>query len=280
MYYLETNSLRILANKILIKPYYLENCFTSILSVCELLSGITNDKTFTQRKGILRKVYFSKINADLDMPETKIYKAYRIPLDSKINDKIILIGALCIASKSYAEYLNVIQKSNLSEYWEFLKIYDKNSNIKFKESFQTRQDNFDYSDPNMIPDFNNRWDNLNDNHDLRERILYDLIVYFAESLIKPNSVIKVKDKSLKDIINAYDHSLDLYFLCIGYFSGTKIIFKNAPSRNDFFDLSHLMYLRNKSDIIVSNDSMLLKLLNKIHPKNILSISNFESIIEK
>lgn len=216
----------------------------------------------------------------MDMPETKIYRAYGIPFNSKINDTIILLGALCIASKSYTEYLNVIQKSNLFEYWEFLKIYDKNSNIKFKESFQTRQDKFDYSDPTIIPDFNNRWDNLNDNHDLREKILYDLIVYFAESLIKQNSVIKVKDKSLKDLINAYDHSLDIYFICVGYFSGTKIIFKNAPSRNDFFDLSHLMFLRNKSDIIVSNDLMLLKLLNKFYPKNILSISNFESIIEK
>ena len=60
----------------------------------------------------------------------------------------------------------------------------------------------------------------------------------------------------------------------------KIIFRNTPSRNDYFDLSHLMFLRNKSDIIVSNDSMLTKLMRKISPDNILSISDLESIIEK
>lgn len=275
MYYLETNSIRIFS-KHLSTPFYQSKCFTSILTVCELLSGIINNETFNKRKGILKRLYFSRIPSDLDMPETKLYKAYGIPVDNKTNEKIMILGALCIACKSYTEIQAEIQKSYLTEYWEFLKIYDKSSDSKFKESYQKQQDTFDYSDPNIIPDFKNRWNNLPKNRDLRERILYDLIVYFAETLLKPDSLIKAKDKSLKDLISIYDHSLDLYFLCIGYFTGTKLIFKNAPSRNDYFDLCHLMYLRNKSDIIVSNDTMLLKLMKKIHPHNIKTTTDFES----
>lgn len=279
MYYLETNSIRILSNR-LIKQNYRDNCYTSILSICELLSGIIDERTFNQRKGIIRKVYLSRILADHDLPETKMYRAYKVKLEDNINDKIILLGALCIASRSFLEFLLEIQKSNLLEYWEFLKIYDKAGDVKFKESFKMRQTIFDYSDSKLISDFKNRWYNLNDNQDLRERILNEIIIYFAESLLKPDSVISVKDKSLKDLINAYDHSLDLYFICIGYFTGTKIVFKNVPSRNDYFDLCHLMYLNNTSSIIVSNDSMILELMNKLHPSNILSVKDFETIIEK
>lgn len=279
MYYLETNAIRILANK-LTGQSYLDKCYTSILSVCELLSGIKDEDTFNLRKGIISKVYLSKIPSDLDMPETKMYKAYGIQIDNGISDKVILLGFLCSSTKSYTEFIKRILHSNLTDYWEFLRKYDNSADIKFKESIKKRQKDFDYSDPNMIPNFNHRWNNLSDNQELKERILYDLIVYFAEEMLKPDSIIKVIDKSLKDLIQEYDHSLDLYFLCIGAFTGEKIIFRNAPSRNDYFDLSHLKYLRNKSDIIVSNDLMLTKLVNKIHSNNILSTSDLESIIEK
>ena len=278
IHYLETNAIRVLANKLISQPY-LDSCFTSILSICELLSGITDETSFARRKGIIRKVYFSKIPADLDMPETKMLKAYSIPYETKLNDKIILLGALCIAAKSYQEYLSVIQKSELLEYWDFLKKYDENCDSKFKESFKSRQESFDYSDPHMIPDFRNKWGSLNNNKGLRARILNDLIVYFAESFLKPGSALPIKDKSLKDFVSSYDHSLDIYFMCIGYFSGTKIVFKNAPSRNDYFDLCHLMYLRNNSNIIVSNDRMLIDLMNKCNPHNILSINDFQRKIK-
>lgn len=277
-YYLETNSIRVLASKLVSQPY-LDNCFTSILSICELLSGITDETSFNQRKGIVRKVYFSKIPADLDLPETKIFKAFGVPYETKLSDKIILLGALCIAAKSYQEYLSVIQKSQLLEYWHFLKKYDENCDSKFKESFKSRQENFDYSDPNMIPDFRNKWDSLNSNKKLRLNILSDLIVYFAETFLKPGSALVAKDKSLKDLVSFYDHSLDIYFMCIGYFSGTKIVFKNAPSRNDYFDLCHLMYLKNNSNIIVSNDRLLIDLMNKCNPHNILSVNDFQRKIE-
>jgi len=278
MYYLETNSLRILANK-LKRAEILDNCYTSLLSICEILSGINDDSSWIERKGILTKVFISNIKTDLDLPETKLYKAYDIQINSKIPDSILLIGGLLMKSQSYADFLDKIIQSYLAEYWAFLRIYDKNSDGFFKESFKDRQSNFDYSDPNLIPNFNNRWDNLTDNPSLKLRILNDLIVYFAETHLKSNSVIKV-NKSLEDLVKSYDHSLDIFYISIGYFTGTKILFKNAPSRNDYFDLNHLTYLRNRTDIIVSNDKMVIKIMKKLHPDNILSTTDLEDIFKK
>lgn len=275
MYYLETNAIRIF-NKKLISPLCLNNCYTSLLVLCELLAGIKDEASFKERKGIIRMFYFSRIPSDNELPETKKYNAFGVSVNNMTKDKIILIGALCIACRSYSEFQDQISKHLLLEYWNFLKIYD-NVDDKFKESYKNRQADFDYSDPNMASDFRKRWIDLDSKPELKTSILNDLIVYFAKSIYE-DKIIKTEGKSLKDLIQSYDHSLDIYFLCIAYFTGTKLIFKNAPSRNDYHDLNHIMYLRNPLDILVSNDKMLLKLMKVIHPKNILSAEEFRPML--
>jgi len=237
------------------------------------LGGRSNEISFKQRKGIIRIIYFSRIPSDNDLPETKRYKAYGISINNKTNEGIMLLGALCIACKTYSEFEREIVKNNLSEYWEFLRIYD-NVDGRFKESYRKRQDTFDYSDPEMINDFKKRWDNLKDDPGLKNNILNDLIIYYAKKLLT-DSLIDIGNKSLQDLISNYDHSIDIFLLCTGYFTGTKLIFKNEPGRNDYLDLSHLIYLRNPNDKIISNDKMLLKMMKKIFLDNIITTDNFQ-----
>lgn len=271
MYYLETNSIRIF-NKKLITPFYLSNCYTSILCISELLAGIKDERSFRERKGIIKMIYFSRILSDNDLPETKKYKAFGFSVNSNVSDGIALLGALCIASESNQEFQDQIPKHLLTEYWDFLKAYD-NVDTKFKESYKMRQEAFDYSDPNMAKDFNKRWDNLDKNPELKSSILNDLIIYFAKSILE-DKVVNTEGKSLYNLVQSYDHSLDIFFLCIGYFTGTKLIFRNAPSRNDYLDMAHLMYLSNPKSVIVSNDRMIRKVLMKTHPNNFLTADEF------
>lgn len=271
MYYLETNSIRIF-NKKLITPFYLSNCYTSILCISELLAGIKDERSFRERKGIIRMIYFSRILSDNDLPETKRYKAFGLSVNSNVSDGIALLGALCIASESYQEFQDQIPKHLLSEYWDFLKVYD-NVDAKFKESYKMRQEAFDYSDPNLAKDFNKRWDNLDKKPELKSSILSDLIIYFAKSVLE-DKVVNTEGKSLYDLVQRYDHSLDIFFLCIGYFTGKKLIFRNAPSRNDYIDMAHLMYLSSPKSVIVSNDKMISKVLMKVNPINFLSANEF------
>lgn len=273
MYYFETNALRILANQLNMTDI-LENSYSSILSICEIFSGIQDEKTFNQRKGIFKKVLLSKIKIDLDLPETKFYKSYGIELSSQVSTNIMAIGDILINSNSYLDFSQKINSYKMGEYWDFLKVYDRNGDIKFKESFKNRQAKFDYSDKHMISDFNTRWNNINTAPNLRNEILKDLIKYFANTLLASNSVIKMGNRTLADLVNMYDNSININLLCVAYYSGTKLVFKDAPSKNDFFDLNHLMYLNNKFDSIVSNDTMLTKLMKKICPANIISTEDF------
>jgi hypothetical protein len=237
-----------------------------------LIAGIKDERSFRERKGIVRMIYFSRILSDNDLPETKKYKAFGLSVNSNVSAGIALLGALCVASESYQEFQDQIPKHLLTEYWDFLKVYD-NVDTKFKESYKMRQEAFDYSDPNMAKDFNKRWDNLDKNPELKSRILNDLIIYFAKSILE-NKVVNTEGKSLYNLVQSYDHSLDIFFLCIGYFTGTKLIFRNAPSRNDYLDMAHLMYLSNPKSVIVSNDKMIRKVLMKINPNNFLSADEF------
>jgi hypothetical protein len=133
--------------------------------------------------------------------------------------------------------------------------------------------NLNSSDPNIAKDFNKKWDNLDKNSELKSSILNDLIIYFAKSILD-DKVVNTEGRSLYNLVQSYDHSIDIFFLCIGYFTGTKLIFRNAPSRNDYLDMAHLMYLSNPKSVIVSNDMMIRKILMKINPNNFLSADEF------
>ena len=277
MYYLETNALRILCNK-LGNLFIYNNCFTSILSIVELLSGISDNLSYNQRKGIIRKVLLASINVEIDLPETKVYKAYGISLNNNdLTTKILEITQILIKSVTLDDFLDKVASSQLSEYWKFLQTYDEIGDIQFKKSFKQRQNIFEYTDSD-IPDFVNKWEVLSKDLRLRDETLKDIIAYYAEIPFKKDSPVKVENKNVNDLINNYDHSLDIYLLCSGYFSGTKIIYKNAPSRNDYFDLHHLAYLNSKKDTIVSNDDMLRRLLEKFYPSNYISILDFEKLL--
>jgi hypothetical protein len=245
------------------------------LAVSELLAGIKDEETFNKRKGIIRMLFFSKIPIDLDYPEAKRFKAFGITFESDIPNRIILIGQLCIACKSFTEFQSQISHYHLKEHWDFLKKYD-NPHSEFKKALKLRQENFGYEDPNMIPNFRDRWDNISKNKEFRDRVVNQIIIYFAK-LILENNLIKTDGKKMKELLDSYDFSLEFFFICVAYFTGSKLVFKNEPARNDFIDLAHLTYLRNPDDVIITNDRMLIQLLGKFCPHNVISADDFAVI---
>jgi hypothetical protein len=235
------------------------------------LAGIKDEITFKQRNGILKMVYISKIPTDFDLPEFKRYKAYGIFLNSNLNDRVINISDLCINSETYLEFLEQIEVHDLTEHWDFIKVYD-NPDIKFKAGYKRNQDLFDYSDPEAIAKFLQVWDDISTDPAKRTSALNYEISYFARAIV--NDPITAKyPKDFNGLLQNYDHSLDVHFLCSNYFTGSKIIYKNSPGKNDLLDLCHLMYVK-QADKIVTNDKMLLNIMGKVCPDNIISADEF------
>jgi hypothetical protein len=260
MKYLETNALRIFANQ-LEEDDFINDKYTSVLSLIELLSGINENKSFELRKSIIKKITKSKIKIDLILPEIRIYNAFGFKLNnSGMADKLGRIIKLIEVTKDYESLIKTININLLNDGWVFIKQYDKNANIGFKNSIIQR---FQKSDiKNLIRQHKARWalENLN-------LLNGKVIEYFANILLKEKSI--ATKKSIPEIISSYNRSIDIYLLATAFYVDRKISFINTPGKNDYMDLSHLIYLNGKQNQIVTNDNMLHKIMKDIYPENIL-----------
>lgn len=260
MKYLETNAIRIYATR-LTEDNFIKDKYTSILSLLELISGIKDEESFELRKSILHKIIISKIKIDLILPELRIYNAFGFNLNnSAISDKIGNIIRLIDLTKDFESFIKKIKLYLLDEGWNFIKQYDENTNIGFKNSIFQHLPKSDIK--NLIQQFKSRWtlDNLN-------HLKIKVIEYYANIL---TNKLSVQDKrSIQEIILSYDNSIYIYLLATALYVDNKISFKDSLGKNDYLDLNHLTYLNGRLNQIVTNDKMLHRIMSKIYPENIL-----------
>ncbi|WP_430974201.1 hypothetical protein [Sunxiuqinia rutila] len=260
MRYLETNSLRRFASQ-LTEESFISDKYTSILSLLEIISGISDDESFKLRKSIIKKIIRSQIKTDLTLPELKIYNAFGIDYNnSEILEKIMMIIRIIDTVKDYNNMESTIKLNYLFDVWEFVKQYDKNANIEFRKVIFNRFP--DSGIKKLIQQFNERWtqENLN--------LLKTKIVDFYAGIIFRNLPNQSR-KSKSEIYSAYDNSIDIYLIVTAFYIDEKISFKNIPGKNDYLDLNHLIYLYKYQNQIITDDKLLFKLLTKIYPNNIL-----------
>ncbi|MEL1252170.1 hypothetical protein AAEO57_00170 [Flavobacterium sp. DGU38] len=91
-----------------------------------------------------------------------------------------------------------------------------------------------------------------------------------------NHVNKAGDQmEVSEVIQSYNGSIDVFIDAFSLFTIQKSTLFNSPSKNDFVDLHHLLYLKNdRKDFIVTDDKMILE----ITPQS-LSIHEFKKMLE-
>lgn len=260
MKYLETNAIRKHASR-MGDENFVNDKYTSILSLLELISGINNNDEFKLRQSIIKKVIKSKIKIDLTLPELVIYNAFGFNLNnSEISDKIGKIIKLVELTNDYDSLIKTIELNSLVDVWSFVKQYDENANTGFKNSIHQRFSDFNIKQ--LIAEFEERWTSENLHH-----VKSKVVDYYANILLK-NSPVK-NNKTISQIISSYDNSIDIYLIAITLYVDEKISYKNTTGKNDYLDLNHLTYLHGPLNKIVTDDSLLHKIMNKIFPDNIL-----------
>ena len=81
-------------------------------------------------------------------------------------------------------------------------------------------------------------------------------------------------RSIDEIKNSYDHSIDIFLIMSSIYSDQHISHGSLPARNDYYDLSHMIYLSNLSMKIVTDDKLFHKLFINSFSKNILGVKSF------
>jgi hypothetical protein len=274
-YYLDTNSLRKLAGK-LHKTQNFENLSTSILSLMEIASGITDENSYNLRKPILNNILNSRITIRLSLPETLIYKSFGFQFDDRsivegIGKSIIGI----VNSNSLNDFKAFVASSTFKEYYEFLMEYDKKAPTIFKEAYANNIDiaRKKVGFKNLINAYNKRWFSNDEN---------DALVYFntliseiSRSMWEGKSIYFPNDtRTFEQIKATYDHSIDVFLIMTSLYSDSHVSFGSPPGINDYFDLSHILYINNLETKIVTDDKLFGKLLKRSFSKLLITTEEF------
>lgn len=263
--YLETNAIRKLVSR-LEDTNFIVDKYSSILSILEILSGIIDDESFILRQSIIKKVTKTRIKIDTDLPETKILKAFRFNFENtEVTEKFFIFLKMVGFASNYEHFIKTIQINKLENWWIAIKQYDDNAIFGFRKSIIENFSNYKKNNE-LIEQFKMRWDKK----DLVT--VKSLTIDFFSSMLFKNFIQKEK-RTIKEIASSYDNSIDIYLICMAFYIDEKISYKNFPGSNDYLDINHLTYLYKNVPIIITDDKLLHKIMNKLFPFNILRISD-------
>lgn len=274
-YYLETNSLRQLISKVDIE-FIRKSTFTSILALMEIASGIIDEKSFQLRKAILSKFLNSKLTFCVNLPETVYFNAFGFNLnDKKMTDGIGRVLFRLIETDTYEVFVNQIEDSDDKDYFTFLREFDSRPPRIFRENFSDHIDQA-RKEPGfkaLIEEFSKRW-NSKDPFFAEEFYNVILDYYVAQLHNHQKEITPHWIRSVNEIKNSYDHSIDIFLIMSSLYSDQRISHGSLPAKNDYFDLSHMIYLDDLSMKIVTDDKLFHQLFIHSFSQNILTVKSF------
>jgi hypothetical protein len=271
-FYLETNALYQISK---FTDSVIENSFTSILSLIELISGIDND--YKKRKAILKYIADRKILIDFRFPEAFLFLSFdyfkekelefveeRIPHLNKLIDAIANSETLeKFELENQKLELGLEYFKNLKQKWGSNFIGASISAIKTYREFysQGKMEN------NEI-EINGRTykldtiEKFNDFFVKEVSFNYTLTINaLSTAAQKSTDLVSQDDKTLGEIFESYNHSLNVYVDNFSKFCLYSFVEKKYPAKNDFLDLAHLMYLENNYRLSIVSDDKIFQKLN-------------------
>lgn len=268
--YLETSAIRYLYAR-LDKLKSHDDCFTSALTLLELITNLQND--FSIRKNCVKKI-MENISIDWQFPEAIVAEAF--PLIKSEEFRTLDFQLLCTMltkTDSYEEFIKESEKLKLTHDINYFVETDKFHAANFvkasvdiveetKELLQKEENSriIPFESPLVInkrkdfnklhedyPEFNIGW------------TLQSFCEMYAQQL-QPDNAVEVAEK----LYYSYNNNIDYYITAYSYYNISKIAKGNVSSVNDRIDLEHFLYLRNNPEIrIVSNDKLIRSICETI-----------------
>ena len=264
-YYLETNSLRKLNNRLF---EIQDKCYTSSLSIFELISGISQEQ-FEIRKRVLSNVLSSELHINWDFPEKiKIDSFPNLEIDERRVDDLKELCEILMDSNNLEEFIEISNglKFNLDFFNSLDSSYSKNF-INATEVGNERLKSIYSSEKNKNGKFFEKFakeyvKSLPKTTELNKSLtLTGLVNGIADSLENISGKNTIDRNKL---FYAYNGNINIFIEAFSLFAGLKSADLNSPAKNDFIDLHHLLYLGNNSNnIIITDDKLLLKITEQV-----------------
>jgi hypothetical protein len=280
--YLETSSVRYLA-KHLDDPLIKAECFTSLLTLLELITELKHD--FDIRKNCVKKL-MENISIDWQFPETIMSDAFPLIKSQEFRTwDFQLLCALLTQTNSYDEFISEAEKLNLTHnlnYFVETDAYHANNFVKaslnvIRETTQLLKKeegsrSIPFDEPLVIDKRSDFYKVHEDYLEFNEGwTLQSLSEMYAQQLKREDP-----EKAAEELYNCYNGKVEYYIKAFSYYGISKIAQGNESNINDRLDLEHFLYLRNNPDIkIVSCDKLIQRICKVfwpekwIHPKELV-----------
>jgi hypothetical protein len=278
-YYLETGVLREIS-PYLCNKFVRDNCYTSIHSLCELLTDLKNDNEFHVKQKVLNNIFESGIIINWDLPHKIILNSFGLEnaYNNISKEEIVQINSIIQKSLDMNSFIKNVNESNSS-------IYEKicNYDIYYLKGFENEKirgyNDFQKKYGNIIND-KGELEILSKSIKSNINILVSFIIatrmVFANNISKDN--ININNISPCDLFLNYNGNIDIFIYALGFYSLIEIPFNpniGKKKKNDFNDIFHLAYIRN-TNYFVSRDGLFDKLVKEIFHENIISINDFKN----
>lgn len=268
-FYLDTNALYSIT-KIGIEK--IPEAFTSAFALFEIISNV-KENNYQKRKAILNNIFNSQISIDWQFPQEIIFNSFDYFDDFEIIDvrmpHLEHMIDLILKSSSFED----LRKSN-NEVEINLKYFEE-LDKGLAENFVNTSEYTIYELKNLMTDDRgqNRINFAGNNYDLstyeglrsffssEPQINNSITILAQAKLMKTMFPDYVKTESdLEIVYESYNNLISIYIEYFSAYCAQKYVDRELPSKNDFIDLAHLIYLRNDhSKLIVSNDKIFEKL---------------------
>lgn len=269
-YYLETNAIRILSNKL---PQFVSNSFTSAFAIVELIGGLRNE--FHLRKKVVENIFNSRLDIQWELPEYVIANSFsvvefeemRVP-DLKKLCKILVQSEHLIDFEENCKDQNLIYDLGYFENYKehLLKhfiVSTQEGNAKIQKIFDewnpalfdSPNEYYSFKKKPVLGIFHNEAAFLN-----RHITIFGLAKGYADSMYGTS----VTKEHYLEVTKSYNESVCYFIDAFSFYAIEKMINGGQPSRNDFADLSHLVYLRNNDSVqLLTDDKLLLDINDKL-----------------
>lgn len=271
-YYLDTVAIRKLSKEL---SSLNKLCYTSALCIFEIISGISQNEYLARKKAVVN-LFASGIPIIWELPEAM--KTHAFPIVEIIEHRtsgLMNISLHLLDSIDFADFASRTKDElySLDFFSDLDNVYSagfingtNRGNQNLKEIFKhiREKDGEDFEKiakeylKSLVADPINRQITINAIAD-----------YLAVHVNKAGDQMEVSE-----LIKTYNGSIDVFIDAFSLFTIQKSALLNSPSKNDFLDLHHLLYLKNdRQDFIVTDDKMILEITSQS-----ISIQEFKKML--
>ncbi|RKR84306.1 hypothetical protein BDD43_4538 [Mucilaginibacter gracilis] len=271
-YYFDTNAVYNIRK---VPADVIKSSFTSILTLIELISGIKDEKSYTKRKAIIGMIFKLKLTIDWAMPEEIVFNSFDFFDEDEFGDdrteKLINLINCLIRSSSYNNYIGSEIYCNQYGHRYFKEIDDSMSMLfilrselaihAMKHSLTTdiSGNTIMVGDQSYLIDTAKALSDFFELHPEMNRAI--TINGLANMLI---DTLRLENVAIEDVFESYNGLTDMYVDAMSKYCIYKITHHETPAKNDFSDLTHILYMKNSTIRKMVSDDSLFKTYLKEH----------------